>query len=60
MIGNVSFSMYLLHFIFIIYFAMLSTYRLIIVVYAISLALSLAIYTYVEKPLINKTKELLN
>ncbi len=60
MIGNVSFSMYLLHFIFIIYFAMLSTYRLIIVVYAISFALSLAIYTYVEKPLINKTKELLH
>ena len=58
-IGNVSFSMYLLHFVLLQYFAELSTYRKFIVIYLLSLALSILIYNHVEQPLINKTKEYL-
>ncbi len=60
LIGNVSFSMYLLHFMLMLHFTQLSAYRVFLVVYLLSLAMSMAIYTYVEQPLINKTKEFLN
>lgn len=60
LIGNVSFSMYLLHFMLMLHFTELSTYRVFVIVYLLSLAMSMAIYNYVEQPLINKTKEYLN
>ena len=60
LIGNVSFSMYLLHFPLMAHFSNLSAYRVLVVVYILSLAMSIAIYNYVEQPLINKTKEYLN
>ncbi|SFO27315.1 Peptidoglycan/LPS O-acetylase OafA/YrhL, contains acyltransferase and SGNH-hydrolase domains [Pseudobutyrivibrio sp. UC1225] len=60
LVGNVSFSMYLLHFMLMLHFSDLSAYRIFVVVYLLSLAMSIAIYNYVEQPLINKTKEYLN
>ena len=60
LIGNVSFSMYLLHFMLMLHFTDLSPYRMFVVAYLLSLAMSIAIYNYVEQPLINKTKEYLN
>ena len=60
LVGNVSFSMYLLHFPLMAHFANLSAYRVLVVVYMLSLTMSIAIYNYVEQPLINKTKEYLN
>lgn len=60
LIGNVSFSMYLLHFMLMLHFTELSAYRMFVVVYLLSLAMSIAIYNYVEQPIINKTKEYLN
>lgn len=60
LIGNVSYSMYLLHFMLMLHFTELSTYRIFVIVYLLSLAMSMAIYNYVEQPLITKTKEFLN
>lgn len=58
-IGNASFSMYLLHFFMISYFAELSVYSRLLVVYFITLCMALIIYEYFEKPLTKRLNALI-
>ena len=50
-IGNASFSMYLIHGCLLSYFDKLSAYSSFITIYGITLAIAMAVYTYVEQPL---------
>ncbi|MBR1622377.1 MAG: acyltransferase [Pseudobutyrivibrio sp.] len=52
-IGNVSFSMYLIHGFLLNDFLYLTNYRAFVVVYLISLCMAIVIYNYIEQPIIN-------
>ena len=53
-IGNASFSMYLIHGCLLPYFGELSPCSELITVYGITLAIALLVYTHIEQPLLNK------
>ena len=56
LLGNASFSLYLIHFFLIGYFAELSVYSRVLVVGVLSVAMALMLYTYVEEPIMKATK----
>ena len=53
-IGNISFSMYLIHGFLLSDFAYLTAYRAFMVIYLISLCMAVVIYNYIEQPIIKK------
>lgn len=59
LLGNASFSMYLIHGFLLPYFAELSVYSQMLVIGTISLCMALVIYKYIESPLMEKTRILL-
>jgi len=56
-LGNASFSLYLIHFFLIGYFAELSVYSRLLVVGVLSIAMALMLYNYVEKPIMAASKK---
>ena len=56
-LGNASFSMYLIHFFLIGFFAELSVYSRLLVVGVLSVAVALMLYNYVEQPIMAASKK---
>ncbi len=56
LLGNASFSMYLIHGFLLPFFAELSVYSQMVVIGGISLSMALVIYKYIESPLMTKSR----